>query len=98
MIDIQVYVAEAAVGVPTPDELVSGINLKRVGALTPSCQLDANIVDCRAAFEVERYPARRKYTIVSPFRELVVVKTVGGAFIIDRCRGAFTFTSTFESI
>ena len=80
-------VAEAALCLAAPDELVAGIDLQGVAAQTPACELEADVVDDGLLRQLIGNPGGGEAAIVLPLREFVVVEAADGMLAVVACCG-----------
>ena len=69
----QMDIAEATFRLTAPDELFAGIDFEGITTQTPTCELQADIIDDRLLLEFVGNPGGRETTVVLPFRQLVVI-------------------------
>ena len=83
----QMDITKTAFGFTAPDEGLSSINLKGITTQTPACELHTDVVDDSLTLQFVGNPSRGKTTVVLPFREFVVIETVGGMLRVVACLG-----------
>ena len=73
-------IAQAALRLTTPDQLLTRIDLQRIAAQAPTRQLQADVVNDRLTIQLIGDPTRCKPAIVLPFGEFIIIEAVDSMF------------------